>query len=80
MKTKNIIEGLQVLETYRESPEGFNLGAEHDVIYAYPTDYNMSRKDILKMIELGWHQESLDDDGTYGLENYSLEENWVTIV
>lgn len=32
--TKDIIEGLLILEKYRDDPDGYSVGAEHDVIYA----------------------------------------------
>lgn len=31
MKTRDIIEGLTILEKYRTKPDGYNCGAEHDV-------------------------------------------------
>lgn len=78
METKNIIAGLQTLAPYYNKPDGFNCGADHDVIYGYSTDNPLSSEDINKMIEFGWHQEhdELDYNEDFTLEDYRPDESW----
>lgn len=77
MRTSAIIEGLTIIEKYRESPDGFNTGGEHDVIYAYPTDRVIGGEDLDRLIELGWIQEDADyDDDTFAAKHYDQAESW----
>ena len=82
MKTKNIIEGLTILEKYRNDPDGYNCGAEHDVIYAYTTDAPVEEKDVLRLIEIGWCQEGIDsdEDDEFNIGMYDPEEGWYCFV
>lgn len=79
MKTRDIIEGLQTLMPFYENKDGFNTGAEHDILYAYPTDKPLSDEAIDKMIELGWHQEydGLDYNKDFSRTDYRQDESWV---
>jgi len=79
MTTKNLIAGLQKLSTYYDSPDGYNAGAEHDVIYAYATDNRLLDIDIAVMISLGWHQEhdERDYDEDFSPKDYRQDEGWV---
>ena len=54
MKTKNVIDGLLELNHYRADKNGYHIGAEHDMIYAYATDSPLRTESLLKMIALGW--------------------------
>ena len=78
MRNIELIEGLQILQQYRDKPNGFDIGADHDVIYAYRTDRPLSAEHILRLIELGWHQEhderNYNDD--FALKDYRQEESW----
>jgi len=76
MRTKDIIEGLTILQGYRDKPDGFDVGAEHDVLYAFATDRPLSAEDVARMIALGWHQEGRSDDGP----EYDPEESWAAYV
>lgn len=82
MKTKDIIEGLTILEKYRNNPDGFNCGAEHDVFYAYPTDRPVEQPDLDRLIEIGWFQEDADygddpdTDGEFAAKHYDPDESW----
>lgn len=76
MKTTAIIEGLQILEKYRDKPDGFNCGAEHDEIHAYPTDKPLSTEDLGKMIELGWLQTRPDYSTAFSASDYRVNEGW----
>lgn len=82
MKTPAIIEGLSILQKYRNTPDAYHVGAEHDVIYAYQTDRPLKKKDLQRMVKLGWFQENADyqDDeetrGRFGVKHYDFEESW----
>ena len=80
MGTKNIIEGLQILMPYYDRPDGYNLGAEHDTIYAYATDEQLSTQDVKKMIELGWEQERDDYDIDWTSDDYASDVGWFKYV
>ena len=66
MKTREFIEGLEILEWYRNK-SGYDLGADHDVIYAFATDKALSDQDLKRMYDLGWQQEC---------EEYDPQEGW----
>lgn len=78
MITKNIIEGLIILEKYRTIPDGYNTGAEHGQIYAYSTDDPVSVDDLNRLVELGWVQQEVenDDDDEFTAEHYDSDEGW----
>jgi hypothetical protein len=82
MKTRDIIEGLAILEKYRESPDGCNCGAEHDVLYAYATDRPVLQPDLDRLVEMGWFQGDADygDDeetgGDFAAKHYLPDEGW----
>lgn len=81
MKTSAIIEGLTIIEKYRDTPHGFNTGAEHDAIYAYPTDRPIGGDDLARLVELGWLQEGTEcddaDDAEFDVQYYDQAESWV---
>lgn len=83
MTTKEVIEGLEILRPYYDKPDGHNIGADHDVIYAYATQRPLSDADVERMIALGWHQEH-DGRGDYEedmtLKDYRMEESWNAFV
>jgi len=56
MRTSAIIEGLQILEKYRDKPDGYHCSAEHDVLYVYATDRPVSAVDLDRLSELDWFQ------------------------
>lgn len=74
---KYVIEGLNILCSYYDNPS-YQIGAEHDIIYVYPTDRPLSNEDVAKMIEFGWVQEDYVDEFEVG--NYNPEEGWVYYV
>jgi hypothetical protein len=78
MKTRNIIEGLKTLEPYYANPGGYNCGANHDVIYGYPTDKPLTDDDVKTMIDLGWHQEydERDYNEDFSVKDYRSDESW----
>jgi hypothetical protein len=81
MKTQNIIEGLIILRSYYDS-DGYNIGAEHDVIYAYATDKPVSEPNLNKLVELGWMQPDAEtgDDEDFEAKHYDQEESWAAYV
>lgn len=76
--TASVIQGLSILQKYRDEPDGFHIGADHDVIYAYPTDEPVSDDDLTGLISLGWYQEDADwgDSEEFQAEHYSITESW----
>lgn len=76
MNTQNLIEGLTLLQTYRTRLDGYDVSAEHDVIYAFATDAVLYPRDVAKLLKLGWVQKDFDEDG--GI--YTPEEPWMAYV
>jgi hypothetical protein len=79
VKLSELIDGLNILVKYFDDPDSYNVGAEHDVIYVYPTDRPVDKEDVKALIELGWFQEDVeidDDDADFSPEHYSPEETW----
>ena len=81
MITKNIIEGLCILEKYRDNIDGYDTGADHDVIYSYATDKPVEEADLNRLVELGWTQEyGIYDDSDsceeFTAKNYNPDESW----
>lgn len=79
MKTSSLVEGLQILAKYRtKGLNGFDTGAEHDVLYAYATDRPVEMADLKRLVKLGWRQDHWCDDEEKNLaENYSINESWM---
>lgn len=82
MTAKELIAGLNLLQPYYKDPGGYNVGAEHDQIYAYATDCPLTTNDVFNMCDLGWFQEGVkvEDDKDFGPDNYDPEEGWSTYV
>lgn len=77
MKTRDIIEGLTILEKYRERDDGYNTGAEHDQIFAYATTQPVSEDDVKRLVELGWTQpDAAVEDEDFCADDYDPEEGW----
>ncbi len=78
MTTTNIIAGLQLLDGYRDKPGSYDVGADHDVIYAYATDKPLSESHVKKMIALGWFQEGKTvATGEMPVSDYDASECWM---
>ena len=82
MKTRNIIEGLTLLQNYRNKPDGYDTGADHETIYAYATDRPLNKIDLKRMLELGWVQkhEGRNYDNDMTPAEYRMEEAWIAYV
>lgn len=82
MKTKNIVEGLQILMPYYDQPDGYHASAEHDVLSVYPTDKPMSIDDVAKLVCLGWSQDYDDRDynRSFTTDDYRSSEGWRAFV
>lgn len=78
MRTAAIIEGLTILEKYHDRPNGFNTGAEHDILYAYATAQPVATADVERLVELGWWQGEvhIDGDEEYAAKHYEKDEGW----
>ncbi len=78
MKTIAIIEGLTILEKYRDEPNGFNTEIEHDMLYAYCTDEPVDDGDLNRLVELGWIQGiDFEDEGEFLTAHYNSDEDWI---
>ena len=79
--TKDVIAGMQILLPYYDKDDGYQTGADHDVIYMYATDRPVSEEDRAKLEALGWHQEGADEpEEEGGLPSYDADEGWYTFV
>ncbi len=78
MRTPAIIEGLTILQKYRDTPDGYHCGAEHDQFWAGTTDHPLDHADLSRLAELGWFQEEIDCDNT--IKDYDPEEPWSCFV
>lgn len=77
MQTRAIIEGLTILQKYRNSQDGYDCGAEHDVLYAYATDRPVEQPDLDRLVELNWFQEDVgEDDEQFTAALYNPDEGW----
>jgi hypothetical protein len=79
MKTIDIIEGLTILEKYRNKHGGHNVGVEHDQIFCYATDHIVRPEDLERLVSLGWIQEDYRDD-KFTVNDYNPEEGWTCYV
>lgn len=77
MKINDFIEGIQILSKYYDKPNGYHIGAEHDVFYVYSTDRQVATEDLNKLCELGWFQDAdTGDEDEFKPEHYDPEEGW----
>jgi hypothetical protein len=65
MKTSNIIKGMQILQKYYNSDNQYVCSAEHDIIYMFETDVDVSEEDVSILEELGWSNTEEDCDGSW---------------
>ena len=76
MTIGNFLEGLSIfVKYYNDGPKNYALGADHDVIYIYPTDVPIVEDDVKALIKLGFTQLGVGPD-----EVYLLREGWVAYV
>jgi hypothetical protein len=78
MELSKIIEGLSILYEFYENDD-YHLQADEDAIYLDATDKPLDEDSIVKMVELGWHQEYEGLDMTHDFipEDYDPSEDWV---
>ena len=82
VKISELIGGLQVLQPYYDGGDGYHVGAEHDVVYAYPTALPLSDVEVAKMLEFHWHQEDRPDMNARDMEirDYNPHSTWTAFV
>lgn len=83
MTVKNVIEGLQILSKYQDN-EHF-ISADYDCIYVYAADKDISREDLEKLDDMGWHQHDYEwhlevDDGEWTPDKFHPEAGWRAFV
>ena len=81
MKLNNFIEGLHILQPYYKDPNGYQIGAEHDIFYAYATAKPLPKEAVKRLCEMDWFQPDVeipdeDGDGEFRPEHYDPEEGW----
>jgi len=69
-----------LLQYYRDDKDGYDIGAEHDQLYAYATSRPLSAEAVRRMIELGWWQERADCSTDFSEEMYDSENGWTCYV
>ena len=77
MKTSAIIEGLTILQKYRDR-DGHDCDARYEELHADATDRPIEQPDLARLIELGWFQEYADypDDEEFTEADYDPGESW----
>jgi hypothetical protein len=81
MLISKLIEGLTILEKYRDRPNGCKTGAEHGCIFGFATDRPLSEIDLQRIVELGWFQNvSLggeeETQSDFDVTHYDPEQCW----
>jgi hypothetical protein len=80
MKTKDLLAGIAILAPFQKNPDGYWLGAEHDVLYAYATERPLPPEEVEKLAALGWTQEGAVRDGEWKPAYYDPSESWAAYV
>lgn len=70
MNLKDFLAGIEILKPHYKESDGYHLGADHDVIYLYPTDTPLNDDEVQQMKELGFCQDGADED------DYNVDESW----
>ncbi len=77
-KSADLVKAIQILDKYRDKPGGYDIGGEHDVIFLYPPEKEISKEDIQALIDAGLHQEhdERDYDEEMVVTDYRNDESW----
>jgi hypothetical protein len=76
MKLSNFMQGLEILRAFYNDPNGYHIGAEHDIFYAYATDKPLTTEALEQLVALGWFQENRSSDGEFRVSDYAPDEAW----
>lgn len=68
--TQHIIDGMQLLLQFYKKPGGYHTFADNDMIFMRTPDLPLTNEAVVKLHELGWHQDRDDD------EPYDPEKGW----
>jgi hypothetical protein len=79
MNTLNFMTGLSILMKYKDNPNGYNIGADHDEIYVWATDKPVSEVDLARLYDLTWFQSGIETDAE-GNPIYDPNESWKAFV
>jgi hypothetical protein len=76
VKLYDMLSGIEILKPYYNDPHGYNIGADHDIIYFYATDTPLSEADQKRMFDLGFNQcdSEESEDGEHTI--YDPENSW----
>lgn len=77
MTLGEFLAGAEILRPYYDDPNGYHLGADHDVIYVYNTDRPVLPADLERLAAMGWQQDNTShEDGEWRVADYDPEESW----
>lgn len=68
MQFNDFIEGCQILNKYYNG-NVYPMSPSRDEIYFEPTKIPIEKSDFLRLIELGWIQEDVEEDSTEYIPN-----------
>ena len=77
MKTKHLIEGLQILQPYYQRDDVDTTFSKHKMLFVRYTDFPLDKFDVKKMVKLGWLQEHfIERYETFTASDYRPGEHW----
>lgn len=84
MTLGKFMAGLYILSKYYNQPDGYHLGAEHDIVYVYPTGRQVNEDDLKKLFQFDFFQPEVQTPEDCAPEDtwkyYAPEEGWATYV
>jgi hypothetical protein len=79
-KTKELVEGINILLRYSGYPDGYHVGIGYKVVRFYPTESPVNNEDLIRLHEISWRQEIDDGHEEWLPEHYSQEHSWFVYV
>lgn len=74
MTYNDLIETLEIIKKYDDSPNCYSIWAQHEEVgFTFKSKWNVSAKDIRRLAEMGW---SLGSDYEYDEEDNRFDK-WV---
>ncbi len=79
MMTKDFVEGLNLIRPHYDNQDGYNLSAEHDIIYVYATDRPLPPESVKRLFDLNWFQPDVENEDN-DIAKYDFKEGWAVFV
>ncbi len=78
MNLRDFKAGVEIISRYYNDPDGYHIGAEHDVFYMYQTNKPISKHDLEALIKHGLFQEEVkyENSDEFQAADYDPEEGW----